>query len=960
MDRPAFQTRAFRTRALRDPRLAAHAITARGAWLFARDGSELLWTNVAGAALLSISAPVAAFTLPDEMREDIARLAARLPLDGTARLERLFGFGAPFGQRSTCSCARLSFSDGTVAVLVVEASAQGRALPYATRLAWLIDGTPEPLALFDADGVLVAATDAARAVTGTTTDLATLGLPNAREAVAEDGRSDEITAQARFRLFRLGHGAETAIAAFMSPIAPAAHAPQIVEPPHSPIDASPATSEALSRDIVKVRESVSNEPSSPQGGAGRGQKRPLRFVWLTDAAGRFRVDSDDFTARMDAAVVAMLGRPWSEIAATFAIDHDARVAQALATGQTWNGVATDWPLDRTRRIRIELSGAPVFDADKQFAGYRGFGLCRDPDAITESNAPAELPASEPAAHAHEVAPISIVASTPPSAPGNVLRFPAPMEPKGELRVPSLSPVENSAFDEIARQLAARLQATPASEAPASEATPDVVVLDDTNTASAGLDRTLIDNLPLGIVIYRTQELLHANRAFLDHAGYADLQSLIDVGGLDVLAVAADADGNLTLITPRQDQPPAPVRKFTLSWDDEDAHALIVLPHQAQTEPAPPPVQDDVAARERNDLLAVVEATGESIVMLDADARIINANRSTENLFAIAGSELRGQAFVDLFDAGSRHAVLEALQGALQSTPPRSRDVAIRRDGAPVPLSLTLARLPGGGLFARIIDQSGAKETEDELAAARRRAETAATAKSDAIGRISHDIRTPLNAIIGFADVMIGEQFGPVGNPRYLEYLRDIRASGERVAGLIDDMGNLSRAETGKIDLSFTSVALNEIVEQCAATLQPQANRERIIIRTSLSRGLPHVTADARTLRQVVLNLIATSIRLNHAGGQVIVSTALTDNGDVALRVRDTGAGLSAQDVSAATEPHRMSAAPENGGASGAGISLALTRALVEANRARFDIRSAPNTGTLIEVIFTAPRQAMAR
>jgi signal transduction histidine kinase len=332
------------------------------------------------------------------------------------------------------------------------------------------------------------------------------------------------------------------------------------------------------------------------------------------------------------------------------------------------------------------------------------------------------------------------------------------------------------------------------------------------------------------------------------------------------------------------------------------------------------------------------------------------------MFGIGADQLRGTSFSEFFDAGSRHAVLEALQGALRSTAsPQSRDVTIRRrDGGALSVSLSLARLPSGGLSARMIDQSQTKATESELATARRRAETAANAKSDAIGRISHDIRTPLNAIIGFADVMIGEQFGPVGNPRYIEYLKDIRASGERVAGLIDDMSNLSRAETGKIDLSFTSIALNDVVEQCTATLQPQANRERIIIRTSLAHGLPHVTADTRTLRQVVLNLIATSIRLNHAGGQVIVSTALTDNGDVALRVRDTGAGLSAQDVSAATESHRMSTSPEQGGASGAGISLALTRALVEANRARFDIRSAPQSGTLIEVIFSIQRQALAR
>ncbi len=132
-----------------------------------------------------------------------------------------------------------------------------------------------------------------------------------------------------------------------------------------------------------------------------------------------------------------------------------------------------------------------------------------------------------------------------STPGNVVRFPAPAEPKGELRVPSLSPVENSAFDEIARQLAARLQpqsqgpaaevATPATEEPAE--TPPAA---ETVGAPNAADTSLFDHLPLGILVYRIDELLYANRAFLDHAGYPDLQSLADVGGLDVLAVAADA------------------------------------------------------------------------------------------------------------------------------------------------------------------------------------------------------------------------------------------------------------------------------------------------------------------------------------------------------------------------------------------------------------------------------------
>ncbi len=95
--------------------------------------------------------------------------------------------------------------------------------------------------------------------------------------------------------------------------------------------------------------------------------------------------------------------------------------------------------------------------------------------------------------------------------------------------------------------------------------------------------------------------------------------------------------------------------------------------------------------------------------------------------------------------------------------------------------------------------------------------------------------------------------------------------------MVDDLSDLSRIETGKIDLAFANQNLNELVESCVAVMQPQANRERIIIRTSLAHTLPPVVADARALRQIALNLIGNSIQLAKAGGQVIVSTALSDS-----------------------------------------------------------------------------------
>jgi signal transduction histidine kinase len=172
-----------------------------------------------------------------------------------------------------------------------------------------------------------------------------------------------------------------------------------------------------------------------------------------------------------------------------------------------------------------------------------------------------------------------------------------------------------------------------------------------------------------------------------------------------------------------------------------------------------------------------------------------------------------------------------------------------------------------------------------------------------------------------------------------------------VIAIINDLLDLSRVETGKLDLSFTNQNLNDLVEQCVAAMQPQANRGRIIIRTSLAHTLPSVVADAHTLRQITLNLIGNSIRLANAGGQVIVSTALSDFGDVVLRVRDTGHGMNDNEVAAALQPFRSPAPSEQTG-DDAGLNLSLTKALVEANGAHFQIRTGPHSGTLIEVVFS--------
>jgi PAS domain S-box-containing protein len=566
----------------------------------------------------------------------------------------------------------------------------------------------------------------------------------------------------------------------------------------------------------------------------------------------------------------------------------------------------------------------------------------------------------------------------------------------------LTPVENHAFDELARQLSARLENGHAPEAPVidevkegaeqtaaeapRETPPAPEWLEEPEPPARGelqRDRTLLDLLPTGILIYRLDRLLYANPVFLKRIGYDSLHALEQAGGLDALYVEAGVSsatstseaGTPVTISSSHDAagPGSAARLFTISWDGESALALMFTP-----EAPPPPVEEARPAVAEppaivvepapghvmaEDLAAILDTTAEGIVMFDAEGNIHACNRSAEALFGYDGHEFVRHNLTELFAPESRRAILEYLEGVkgsgVASLLDHGRDVLGRvSHGGIIPLSTTMGRTRPGGpnFFAVFRDLSQVKKGENELQQAQRVADREAGAKVDMLARISHEVRVPLNAIIGFAEVMIGERFGTLGNERYVEYLKDIRASGERVLAILNDLAELTRIETGQLDLAFANQNLNELVESCVGAMQPQANRERKIIRTSLAQTLPPVLADARALRRITLNLIGNSIQLANPAGQVIVSTALSDFGEVVLRVRDTGQGLNDAEVAAAMEPFRTPP-PSDNATDPSPVNLSLTKALVEANRATFAIRTGGRSGTLIEVVFP---HAMAR
>jgi PAS domain S-box-containing protein len=349
-------------------------------------------------------------------------------------------------------------------------------------------------------------------------------------------------------------------------------------------------------------------------------------------------------------------------------------------------------------------------------------------------------------------------------------------------------------------------------------------------------------------------------------------------------------------------------------------------------------------------------------VLDADQRILSLNHSAEALFGYQQNEIAGEPFTILIAAESRRLVEDYLAkskvGGAPSIFNGGREVSgLARPGGTIPVFLTLGRIGGDereSKFCAIIrDTSASKHAEQEARLAREEAERASAIKSDFLAKVSHEIRTPLNAIIGFAEVIMDERLGPIGTERYKDYLRDIHKSGTHVMSLVNDLLDLSKIEAGKMVLDIKTVDANAVISECVALMQPQANRERVIMRLALAPRLAPVAADERSLRQIVLNLLSNAVKYNEPGGQIIVSSATNEAGHAVIRIKDTGIGMSDAELAVALEPFRQVATARP--VSGTGLGLPLTKALIEANRANFMIRSRKNEGTLVELTFPPAR-----
>ena len=227
-------------------------------------------------------------------------------------------------------------------------------------------------------------------------------------------------------------------------------------------------------------------------------------------------------------------------------------------------------------------------------------------------------------------------------------------------------------------------------------------------------------------------------------------------------------------------------------------------------------------------------------------------------------------------------------------------------------------------------------------------------KSEFLANMSHELRTPLNAIIGFSEVLTEQMFGPV-NDKQMEYLRDIHSSGQHLLSLINDVLDLSKIEAGRMELDLSCFDLGLLLDNAMMLVRERSQRHRLTISLEVGEGLQDWVADARKLKQVVVNLLTNAVKFTLAGGSVRLRARRIDADDggpavAELSVIDTGVGISAQDQALIFEEFRQAGDNVLRKAEGTGLGLTLSKRFVELHGGTLSVQSRMGEGSTFTIV----------
>jgi PAS domain S-box-containing protein len=284
----------------------------------------------------------------------------------------------------------------------------------------------------------------------------------------------------------------------------------------------------------------------------------------------------------------------------------------------------------------------------------------------------------------------------------------------------------------------------------------------------------------------------------------------------------------------------------------------------------------------------------------------------------------------------------------------------RRDGTIIWISESCreVRDRAGALLCyegTVEDVSQRKRTEEELRSAKEQAEQASRAKTAFLANMSHELRTPLNAVIGFAEIFDMELFGPMGDPRYRDYARDIRASGQHLLDVINNILDLTKIEAGHLGLDEQSIDVENLLALCERIVREGAQKQGIRLERKPVSAALSLRADATRLKQILLNLLSNAVKFTPKGESVTLSARQEPDGALIFEVSDRGIGMKPEDIPNALLPFQQIDGAWDRRYEGTGLGLTLTNSLAELHGGTLALSSAPGRGTTATVRFPAWR-----
>ncbi len=235
--------------------------------------------------------------------------------------------------------------------------------------------------------------------------------------------------------------------------------------------------------------------------------------------------------------------------------------------------------------------------------------------------------------------------------------------------------------------------------------------------------------------------------------------------------------------------------------------------------------------------------------------------------------------------------------------------------------------------------------EESLRTAKEAAEVASRAKSHFLANMSHELRTPLNASSCFTYVMRMGLLGPVENPEYRAYVGDIHGSAQRLLEVINDILDMSRIETGEVELHEAACNVEELFESARRIVHSRMEARAIKFSSDVALRMPRIHADKRKMKQILVNLLGNAVKFTAPGGRVRLSASINPDGGVMITVEDSGIGIAPEHLERVNEPFAQVEADLDRGFEGIGMGLPLSRGLARLHGGDLALESQVGKGT---------------